>query len=397
VELDVAATGPGRPTVIRIEFGRIDNDAGLPQRMVNSSSTPGSPLSLAITNQSTHRTGSSWLYRKCGGHRSACAGVGTRVHLYVRRDAGPVNVQARAHGPGTPDAPGRRAVLASASDAEVCLGAAIADDEAAASQEVALPSTRGPAGEHERERRDSKRITCPNSTHCYLRSHCDDSVIAQKGLSLSSSPGRFRASAAEARRRRCDCHVRNAGDDRVKRIHHQRAVRQGLLLVEHHRTSGIPIVWFGSPVTGIGTPLIARPSIFESRRALPRLPWPVTSRSRHRCWFRRHSEEGSERGFGVNLIRIPDRHCVEDLPVSREGRLLCGCGAVLQRIAPPHRPCRSRCDERVVAPNGLAAGTSDALQAVQQQHPSLLTGRSPRSDDRVSGQIDSEASLAASL
>src|SRR5438876_9413066 len=189
VELDVAATGPrAAQRVIRIEFGRIEDvdgdDAGCRQpddglivdarfACVSGEHDPIDVTVLVRPGCAANAAGTDRL----------AAGVGTRVHLQVRRDAGPVNVQARAMVDVLQMPPGRRAVLASAPDAEVCLGAAIADDEAAAGQEVALPSARGAAGQHQRERRDSKRIMCPNSTHCYLRSHCDDSVIAHKGLS----------------------------------------------------------------------------------------------------------------------------------------------------------------------------------------------------------------------
>ena len=93
----------------------------------------------------------------------------------VPRDAGPVDVQSHPVVDVLEVPPGRRAVLASAPDTEVCLRAAVADDEPAAGQEVALPRIRGAAGEHQRDRRYPKSITCPSSRHCYfLHTHSDD-------------------------------------------------------------------------------------------------------------------------------------------------------------------------------------------------------------------------------
>src|SRR6266436_8562184 len=147
VELDVAATGPrAAQRVIRIEFGRIDNDAGLPQPdgelIVDARFACVSGYHEPIDVTVQVRPGCT---ANAAGTDRLAAGVGTRVHLEVPRDAGPVNVQARVMVLVLQMPPGRRAVLASASDAEVCLGAAIADDEAAAGQEVALPSARGAA------------------------------------------------------------------------------------------------------------------------------------------------------------------------------------------------------------------------------------------------------------
>src|SRR5437016_14522737 len=80
---------------------------------------------------------------------------------------------------------------------------------------------------------------------------------------------RFRASATEAGHRGCNCHVRDAGDDRVKRIHHEGAVRQGLLLVEHQQASGDADRLVRSSAHPDWHPLIARPSIFEAPIELP--------------------------------------------------------------------------------------------------------------------------------
>src|SRR5260221_3807167 len=169
VELDVAA--PGARTaqgVIRIEFGRIDDDAGLRQAddelIVNArfARVPGLDDPIDVTDQVRPRGAAD----EAGSGRPA-VGIRTRVDLHVRGDAGPVNVQADAVVDVLQMSPGRRAVLASAPDAEVCLGAGAAEDEAAAGQEIALPSSRRAARERERKRRDSKRITTPNSTHCY--------------------------------------------------------------------------------------------------------------------------------------------------------------------------------------------------------------------------------------
>src|SRR5258706_593089 len=170
VELDVSAPGArAAQCVIQIEFGRIDDDAELRQPddelIVDArfACVPGCDDPIDVTEQVRPRGAAD----EAGPSRPA-VGVGTRVDLHVRRDAGPVNVQAHAVVDVLQMPPCWRAVLAPAPDAEVRLGAGIADDEAAAGQEIALPGSRRAARERERKRRDAKRITSPNSRHCHF-------------------------------------------------------------------------------------------------------------------------------------------------------------------------------------------------------------------------------------
>src|SRR2546428_1491748 len=102
-------------------------------------------------------------------------GGGARVHLQVRRDAGPVNVQARAVVDVLQVPPGRRTVLAAPTDAEVRL-VAVEEDEAAAGQEVALPGKRGAAGEQQRQRR---QLSC-NFTHFYSSISAEHSMYCSR-------------------------------------------------------------------------------------------------------------------------------------------------------------------------------------------------------------------------
>src|SRR6266581_3482029 len=169
VELDVSASGArAAQCVIGIVFGCIQNDAESRQPddelIVDArfASVPGRDDPIDVAEQV--RPGRA---ANVTGTRRPAVGVVARVDLDVRRDAGPVDVQAYAVVDVLQMPPGRRAVLASASDAEIRLGAGVADDETAAGQKVAHPGIRGAAGERQRERRDSKRITRPNSTHCY--------------------------------------------------------------------------------------------------------------------------------------------------------------------------------------------------------------------------------------
>src|SRR6267154_1935524 len=197
VELYVSAPGArAAQCVIRIEFGRIDDDAELRQPdhelIVDArfACVPGFDDPIDVTKQVRPRRAAN----EAGPGRPA-VGVGTRVDLHVRRDAGPVNVQADAVVDVLQVPPCWRAALAPAPDAEVRLGAGIADDEAAAGQEIALPGSRRAAREHQRKRRDAKRITSPNSTHC----HFSIRRVMIRSCSETPSAGRldgFRAAAA---------------------------------------------------------------------------------------------------------------------------------------------------------------------------------------------------------
>src|SRR5689334_17857278 len=205
VELDVSAAGArAAQGVIRVEFGRVDSYAGLRQPddelviAARFAVVPGGDDPVDVTEQirpgrSTDEPGTGRL----------TVGARARVDLHVRRDAGPVNVQVHAVVDVLQMPPGRRAVLASAPDAEVGLGARIPDDETTARQEVALPGTCRSAGEHQPERGDSKRITSPNAAHCLLlHSLCDD-FGKPSALSSSLAPlSRCRRSDPPSRKRR---------------------------------------------------------------------------------------------------------------------------------------------------------------------------------------------------
>src|SRR5947208_1602635 len=156
VELDVSASrARTAQCVIRIEFGRIDDDAGLRQPddelivVARLASVSGYDDPIDVAELVRPRRAAN-----LAGPGRAALGVGARVDLQGRRDAGPVDVQSHPVVDVLEVPPGRRAVLASAPDTEVCLRAAVADDEPAAGQEVALPRIRGAAGEHQRDRRD---------------------------------------------------------------------------------------------------------------------------------------------------------------------------------------------------------------------------------------------------
>src|SRR6266705_2621545 len=102
-------------------------------------------------------------------------GGGARAILQVCRDAGPVDVQARAVVDVLQMPPGRRTVLAAPADAEVRL-VAVEEDEAAAGQEVALPGKRGAAGEQQRQRR---QLSC-NFTHFYSSISAEHSMYCSR-------------------------------------------------------------------------------------------------------------------------------------------------------------------------------------------------------------------------
>src|SRR5436190_18847053 len=144
VELDVSASrARAAQGVSRTDFGRTDDDAGLRQPddeliiAARFASVSGFHDPIDVTEKVRPRRAAN----ETGTDRPALV-VGTRVHLHVGRDAGPMDVQPDAVVDVLQMPPGRRAVLAAASDAEVCIGAGIADDEAAAGQEVAHPSIR---------------------------------------------------------------------------------------------------------------------------------------------------------------------------------------------------------------------------------------------------------------
>ncbi len=146
--------------------------------------------------------------------------VATIIPKKVPRNAGPVNVQAGAVIDVLQVAPGRRTVLAAASNAEVGLGTVV-HDPSAAGQKVArgqrIPGLcvwrgGGPDGEHGRKYHERP---CRETACQFTDSFCSFVHLCI----LLSTCGSLVVRLRDTRGRGCDYDVGNAGNNDMKGVH----------------------------------------------------------------------------------------------------------------------------------------------------------------------------------